>query len=454
MFLLFGILMIGNIFLIFYVFKKSINFEEYNRLKTERDSLLIEKSKQEEIINNKNNDIKKLQEENREYATRIDNLRNELNRVIVDKRVLEEKLQQQNKDIQKLREDMSINFKNISNNVIQEQGENFKKTQRDIFSAFQNEVKQFISKVEENTKTNNINKVAFEEQIKLLNDKSENLAKEANDLTAALKGNKKIQGNWGENQLERLFEMNGWVEGVDYTKQETTYNEDGKMHRPDYIINLPNNRRVVVDSKVSLSNYVNYIEAESKEDKEKYLKNYVGDIKNHIKELSNKEYQKELNAKSLDYVFMFMPLEHAYIDAVSFDNTVYDNIFENKIAVVTSSSLLPIIKAINNLWNIEKQNKNTEKIVVLADKIYDKVVSFQEDMEKIGDILSKADEVYSKANKKLYEGNANLYKLTSEMKKYGLNTNKRLKNVEINEYIDDNTESLDLVYNISDKNDE
>ena len=467
------ILGISNICLIFYIInnKNDINIKDYNNLKVERDNLLIEKARQEEIINSKDNDVKKLLENNNEQSTKIDNLKEQLNKVVIDNKVLEDqnnkyieelnkrkdyydiksnnnvlqsKLQQQDKDIQKLKEEMSINFKNISNNVIQEQGENFKKTQRDIFSAFQNEVKQFIYKVEENTKTSNINKTAFEEQMKILSNKSENLAKEANDLTTALKGNKKIQGNWGETQLEKLFEMNGWVEGVDYTKQETTHNEEGEIHRPDFIINLPDNRRVVVDSKVSLANYINYIEAENKEDKERFLKSYVNDIKNHIKGLSSKEYQKELKAESLDYVFMFMPLEHAYIDAVSFDNTIYNIAFENKIAIVTFSSLLPIIKAINNLWNIEKQNKNTQQIVKIANDIYDQVVSFQTDMDKIGDILEKANDLYEKANKKLYFGNNNLYRLTERMKKYGINSNKKIKNID--DTIEENN-NFELFYN-------
>lgn len=444
------VLGVSNVCLIFYIIKNknSIKLEDYNNLKTERDNLLIEKSRQETIIFERDNKINELKEKNNIQSNEIENLKINYYNIKSNNEVLQSKLQQQDKDIQKLKDEMSINFKNISNNIIQEQGENFKKTQRDIFSAFQNEVKQFISKVEENTKTSNINKTVFEEQMKILSNKSENLAKEANDLTTALKGNKKIQGNWGETQLEKLFEMNGWVEGVDYTKQETTYNKDGEIHRPDFIVNLPDNRRVVVDSKVSLANYINYIEAENKEDKEKFLKSYVNDIKKHIKELSSKEYQKELKAESLDYVFMFMPLEHAYIDAVSFDNTIYNNAFENKIAIVTFSSLLPIIKAINNLWNIEKQNKNTELIVKTANDIYNRVVSFQEDMDKIGDILKKANNLHEEANKKLYYGNNNVYRLTERMKQYGINSNKKLKNVDDIEDIEDLefTENNDLEY--------
>lgn len=473
------VLVISNVCLIFYiVVKNKNNVSDYNSLKTERDNLLIEKTRQEEIINSRNIDIKKLSENNNEQLTKIDDLNKQLNKVVIDNKVLEDqnnkyieelekrkdyydiksnnevlqsKLQQQDKDIQKLKEEMSTNFKNISNNIIQEQGENFKKTQRDIFSAFQNEVKQFISKVEENTKTNNINKTAFEEQMKILSNKSENLAKEANDLTTALKGNKKIQGNWGETQLEKLFEMNGWIEGIDYTKQETTHNEEGNTHRPDFIINLPDNRRVVVDSKVSLANYINYVEAENKEEKEKYLKNYVNDIKNHIKGLSSKEYQKELKAESLDYVFMYMPLEHAYIDAVSFDNSIYSEAFENKIAIVTFSSLLPIIKAINNLWNIERQNKNTKQIVKTANDIYNRVVSFQEDMNKIGDILKKANNLHEEANKKLYYGNNNVYRLTERMKQYGINTNKQLKNID-DAIEEENGNTVELFYNEENNN--
>ena len=339
--------------------------------------------------------------------------------------ILQKQLQQQEKDINKLKDEMTSNFKNISHSIIEEQGENFKKTQRDVFIHFQNEVKNFISKVEENTKTNNNNKTSLEEQIKLLMTNNNNLAKEANELTDALKGNKKIQGNWGEIQLERIIEMVGLKEGIDYTKQER-FTENDKIYIPDYIINLPNDRRIIIDSKVSLNNYIEYTKSESKEDKEKYLKMYINDIKQHINELSNKEYQNLIKENSLDYVFMFLPLEHAYIDAIDNDNSIYELAFKKHVAIATPSSIFPIIRTIQNLWNVERQNKNVEAIVEIGRKIYEKVSLFTVDMEKIKNNIDNLNKSYIDAYKKLYNGNANVIKLTEELKKYGISTNKEI----------------------------
>lgn len=233
--------------------------------------------------------------------------------------------------------------------------------------------------------------MSFEEQIKILSRNNDNLAKEAQDLTTALKGNKKLQGNWGEIQLENLLDITGLKEGIDYIRQETVVNEDGKIHRPDIVVNLPNGRKVIVDSKVSLNNYSEYISRDNEEEKKNYIKLYIDDLKNHIKELSSKEYYKDLKQQSisLDYVFMFVPLERAYIDAVDYDKSIYRFAFDNRIAIVTPSSLMPILKTIEYLWSIEKQNKNVEEIVKLAETIYKKIVLFKEDMEGIKKVLIK-----------------------------------------------------------------
>ena len=425
---------ITNGLLVIYILNNKGN-SDYINLKKERDELFSQKSKLEGInevkekqiaeLSNKNSQLnevfknnKVLEEQNTKLLKDLDD-RKDYYEIKEQNKVLQEQLQQQEKYINKLKDEMTSNFKNISHSIIEEQGENFKKTQRDVFVHFQNEVKNFISKVEENTKTNNNNKTSLEEQIKLLMNNNNNLAKEANDLTDALRGNKKIQGNWGEIQLERIIEMVGLKEGIDYIKQGR-FTENDKVYIPDYIINLPNDRKIIVDSKVSLNSYIEYVKSESKEDREKYLKMYINDIKQHINELSNKEYQNLIKENSLDYVFMFLPLERAYIDAIDNDNSIYELAFKKHVAIATPSSIFPIIRTIQNLWNVERQNKNVEDIVDTGRRIYEQVSAFTSDIEKIKKGIDNLNEVYIDAYKRLYTGNENVVRLTEKLKKYGI----------------------------------
>lgn len=343
----------------------------------------------------------------------------------LENKTLEAKLARQEEDLNRMREEITLNFKSISHDIVEKQSENFTKTQREIFKHFNEDVKNFMIKVEENTKTSNINKASMEEQLKIMINNSINLAKEASDLTNALKGNKKIQGNWGEIQLERIIEMVGLKEGIDYTKQGRI-TIDGKTYVPDYIINLPNNRKVIVDSKVSLNNYIEYTKAETTEEKNRYLKMYVNDIKQHINELSDKEYQKIVKESSLDYVFMFLPLEHAYIDAIDNDSSIYELSFKKHVAIATPSSLFPIIKTIENLWNIERQNKDVDEIVKIGRDLYEKVASFISDMENIKSSIDKLNKSYENANNKLCEGRGNILRLTEKLKSHGISTDKDL----------------------------
>lgn len=358
---------------------------------------------------------------------------------IILKQKLEQERQQKDEYYKKINESIELNFKNISNEVIKQQKQEFTEQQKITLQPFETQLKDFKNTMEQINKTNIENKTSLEEQIKLLNINNQNLQKEAQDLTTALKGDKKAQGNWGEIQLERLLEITNLQEGIDYTKQETHVSEDGVTHRPDFIIHLPDERKVIIDSKVSLNNYIEYTKATEEDEKEQYLKKYVEDLKNHIKELGDKEYQKDLKSKSLDYVFMFVPLERAYIDAIDCSKNSNNNIFEfankNKVAIATPSSLMPVLKIIEHIWSIEKQNKNTAKIAELGGKIYDKLVGFQDDMNKIDETLDRAHKSYNEAYKKLYTGNGNVCKMAEELKKYGINTKKQLM-------VDDNSELL------------
>lgn len=448
----------------------SVNTSAYNKdyenLKKEKNDLLEERGKLKGILEEKDININRLQEENKNLKSGLEEVKQRNNTLIANNKVLEnqntnlleelqskanyndiqqeniilkQKLEQEQKQkdeyYKKINENIEANFKNISNEVIRQQKQEFTEQQKITLQPFETQLKDFKNTMEQINKTNIENKTSLEKHIELLNTNSQNLQKEAQDLTNALKGDKKAQGNWGEIQLERLLEITNLQEGIDYTKQETHVSEDGVTHRPDFIIHLPDDRKVIIDSKVSLNNYIEYTKAMEQKDKELYLKKYMDDLKNHIKELGDKEYQKDLKAKypdlkSLDYVFMFVPLERAYIDAIDCSKNSNNNIFEfanrNKVAIATPSSLMPILKIIEHIWSIEKQNKNTAKIAELGGKIYDKLVGFQDDMNKIDETLDKAHKYYNEAYKKLYDGKGNVYKMAEELKNYGVNTKKQL----------------------------
>lgn len=405
-----------------------------NELSNENDSI----KKQLEDKKNENNTLKEnnkvFEEQNNNYIKQLhkqddyDDLKKE--NVLLNSKLEQEK--QQNAELyNKINKEIEVNFKNISNEVIKKQNLDFSNQQKIVLQPFENNLKDFKTSIDTINKTNIENKTSLEEQIKLLNLNNQNLQKEAQDLTTALKGNKKKQGDWGEIQLERLLEITNLKEGIDYTKQETTVSEDGKTHRPDFIINLPNNKRVIIDSKVSLNNYLLYLNSDIKEEQNRYLKQYFEDLKNHIKELGDKKYYKELKESlSLDYVFMFVPLERAYIDVIDNSNNDRTDIFkysnENKVAIATPSSLMPILKIIEHLWRIEKQNKETDEIVKIGEKIYEKLYSFQEDTEKVEKGLNNVKDTYSKAIKKLYFGNDNVFKNANKLKNYGISTKKEL----------------------------
>ena len=326
-------------------------------------------------------------------------------------------------DIEKNKEDMLLRFKNLSNEILQAQNQQFTEEQKNTFSLllkpFQQQMADFKSKVEAAHEDSIKNKSSFDEQLNKLFSLNQNLSKDAQDLSSALKGNKKIQGNWGEFQLERILEISGLQKGINYITQETFRNEENQMLRPDVIIKLPNDRNVIVDSKVSLNDYVNYVNCEDETLKQVYLKKHIQCIRGHIDELAGKDYQKLIKNNALDYVVIFIPVESAYVEAVRADNNLYDYAYKKNIAITTSSSLLPILRTIENLWQIEKQNKNVASIAELGGSLYDKIAGFVDDMQKIDKSLDAAKKNYDLAMNKLSNGKGNALSLAERLKGYG-----------------------------------
>ncbi|MBD5405256.1 DNA recombination protein RmuC [bacterium] len=331
-------------------------------------------------------------------------------------------------EVSKVKEEFSREFENISNRILKMQREDFDKEQRASLSVllnpFQTQIRDFRDLIEKTNLKNENDKGALSKELLELKNLNATLSKNADDLTNALKGNAKVQGDWGEHMLKDILDMAGFLEGTDYQMQFNVKGENGENLRPDCVINLPNGKKLIVDSKVSISAYIDFIREENPDRKKEFLKNHIASVKKHIAELSSKEYQKYLS--DFEFVFMFIPNEQAYIEALKCDNCIYDNAYKANVAITTPSSILPILRTVKNLWNIEKQNQNASVIAEKAGRLYDKLVGFVENMKKIDKGLISAKNAYDEAFNQLSDGRGSAISIAEDMKAKGARTIKSI----------------------------
>ena len=399
---------------------KSVKFRKLELQQAQKDVLLTENEKY----------INELKERCSIFAAENSQLLAENTKLKSDNENQKKYMEYKLADLEKSKDEMSERFKNVSNEVIQTQHRRFNEEQKNILNLmlepFKQQIADFKTKVESAHEESLKNKSSFDEQFKNLLDLNQTLSKDAENLSAALKGNKKIQGNWGEFQLERILEISGLQKGINYVTQETFRNDDNQMLRPDVIIKLPNDRNVIVDSKVSLNDYVNYVNCDDEQMRQVYLQRHIQCVKKHIDELVGKDYQKLIKNNMLDYVVIFIPVESAYVEAVRADNSLYDYAYKKNIAITTPSSLLPILRTIENLWQIESQNRNVAEIANIGGSLYDKIVGFVEDMQHIDKSIETARKNYDLAMKKLSTGKGNALSLAGKLKEKGAKVTKNL----------------------------
>ena len=252
------------------------------------------------------------------------------------------------------------------------------------------------------------------------------MTEDANNLTRALKGDSKTQGNWGEFILESILEKSGLQKGVQYVTQQSHTNEDGSRQKPDVLIHLPEERHIIIDSKVSLKDYEAYCSADTDEERVIPLKRHIDSIKNHIKELSIKKYQTLYDLTSLDYVIMFIPIEPAYSLAAQNELGIWNEAFDKNIVLTTPPILLATLRTIANIWKQNNQNKNAIEIAKQSGALYDKFVGFIDDLVKVGNQMDSAKNTYSEAMKKLSEGTGNIVRRIENIKKLGANASKQI----------------------------
>jgi DNA recombination protein RmuC len=267
------------------------------------------------------------------------------------------------------------------------------------------------------------------------------MSEEANNLTKALKGDTKTQGNWGEFILESILEKSGLVKGREFVIQETVKSDDGSNLRPDVIVNLPDNKSMIIDSKVSLTAYEAYCSNDEKAVKERSLSEHINSIRRHIKGLSPKDYQNLYGLQSLDFVLMFIPIEPAFALAVQNDASLFYDAFEKNIVIVSPSTLLATLRTISSIWKQEKQNRNALEIAKKGGELYDKLVGFVDDLVEVGTRMKKAGESYESAMKKLTEGRGTIISKAENLKQLGAKSTKTIDPRIVDRITDENIEN-------------
>jgi len=359
-----------------------------------------------------------------------DFLNEELVRRNSENQNLELKLNEQKSEIEKLQEKFTKEFENLANKILDTKSEKFTKQNAEkldlILKPLNEKIKSFEKKIDDTQKESISMHSSLKEQLIGLKDLNLQMSKEAINLTNALKGDSKVQGDWGETQLEILLEKVGLKKGIHFSAQGGYRDESGNLKKPDFIINLPDNKHLVVDSKVSLTAYEGFYSAESDEEKAEYLKKHLLSIKKHIKDLGDKQYTELYGINTPDYVLMFIPIEAALLIALNENNNLYMEAFDRDVILVSTSTLLATLSVVSSIWKQEDQKKNVIEIARQAGALYDKFEGLVHDLMGVGKKIDSAKEDYSAAMNKLVEGRGNLVTSVEKLKKLGAKTKKSL----------------------------
>ncbi len=363
------------------------------------------------------------QEENQRYQSQIATLQTEA-------RHLEERMAESRKELEQLQERFKTEFQNLANAILKQNTKEFTesshKQMSDILNPLKEKIVDFEKKVQETYEKGKVDQMDLKGELKQLKELNMKLGEEAGNLTKALKSDSKKQGNWGEVVLERILERSGLIKDEEYFLQYTAEGEDGKTYRPDVMIKLPEDKHLIIDSKVSLTAFEQYISAEKDEKKEAALKQHILSIKNHIKELKEKKYDSLKGLNTPDFVLMFLPVEPAFAVAVQADIELFNDAFEKGIVIVSPTTLLATLRTVASIWRHERQTQNAMEIATQGGKLYDKFEGFLRDLEKIGLNLDRAQESYRDAHKKLTSGRGNLLGQVEKLKELGAKTNKKI----------------------------
>ena len=329
------------------------------------------------------------------------------------------------------KEQLTVAFKNIANEIFDDKSkklvDNNKESLATVLSPLQDKIRQFEKRVEDTYDKESQQRFSLAREIKQLQQMNTQISEDAVNLTNALKGDNKAQGNWGEMILETLLENSGLVKGREYEVQVSLQSTEGGKFQPDVVVHLPESRDIIIDSKVSLKAWDAYCSTDDVDEKAGFLKQHVQSVRNHVKGLSGKDYQNLAGISTLDYVFLFMPIDAAYSVAIQNDPGLSQYAFEKNIVFVSPTMLLTTLKLAQNLWRLDQQNRNAVEIAEKAGALYDKFVNFVGDLEDVGARIDSSKKSYENAHKKLRSGTGNLIRRVEDLKTLGAKTSKKLE---------------------------
>lgn len=400
---------------------------ESSRLEERNSSLESQlkdsEEKFEQSQKEKEEELRKEREEKAELDRQLAGLKAEYS-------ALQEKLTDQKEELATMQDQLKDQFENLANKILDEKSEKFTKQNKESLDQLLNplglKLEEFKKKVEDTYNEENKQRATLKEQIRQMAEMNQKMSDDAKNLTKALKGDSKAQGNWGEVILERILEKSGLTKGREYEVQQSTTTEDGRRLQPDVVVNLPDEKFLIVDSKVSLTDYERYSSTDDTEEAQGFLKKHVSSIRTHVKGLSEKNYQHIHDDRSPDFVLLFVPIESAFGAALQADPNLYYEAFDLNIVIVSPSTLLATLATIDSVWKQEYQNKNALEIAQRGGALYDKFVGFVESMDQVGDRIRQTQKSYDEARSRLSEGSGNLVRQAEMLKKLGAKASKKL----------------------------
>ena len=398
----------------------------------ERNRLIAEKSDVEQRLTIEKNTLAERAAADRatlenRYSAERRVLEEQLRDKIVEVATLRTRVEQNEAEREKMEEQFKAQFRNLANDILGEQTRHFRETNKDeldkLLKPFRDNITNFRERVEHIYSTENEQRGALRNELENLMKLNARITTETANLTQALKGNSKVQGDWGEMILETILDNSNLIRGIHFDTQLNLKDAEGNNLRPDVVLYLPEGKQIVIDSKVSLTAYADYTAAEDAAAREQYLAAHVASVRQHVKELGSKEYQRLL--QSPDFVIMFVPNEPAFLTALQSDTAIWSDAYDRKVIVSSPTNLFALLKLVDDLWKRNDQSKNTADIVTYGTKLYDQLVAFVAALEGVGQSLEKAQSSYDEAYKRLCTGNDNIIRSGERLRKLGLPTKKQ-----------------------------
>lgn len=410
--------------------QRGLSFEDSEQLKRELVDLASELKVKEDRLSILTDNQQELKNELSERENQVVNLQKILAGKESDLKHINERLIENKKEVEELQTKFKIEFENLANKILEEKTGKFTEQNRknldEILIPLKDKIQQFEKKVDETHKKDIEDRASIQERIKNLVETSNKISEDAKNLTRALKGDSKTQGNWGELILENILERSGLVKDREYFVQQSYKDESGNRFQPDVIVKFPDNRNIIIDSKVSLTAYERFVAAESQDQQERALNEHIVSIKSHIQKLSEKKYQDLIDINSLDFVMMFLPIEPSFLVAIQKDPELWNFAYKKGIILISPTNLIAVLKMVSNFWEQDRQNKNVMEIARQSGALYDKFLGFVTDLQEIEKKLDGAKLAHQNAMKKLSSGKDNLVSKVERIKKLGAKTEKEL----------------------------